>query len=132
MQITNNLNLRDADGTAMGLNFEWRRWIREGIADQMLTKYISPFSPVFRDIREETKKAGLPFYVEFERHFHLPDAPAIYRNYFDTARRAKADAVNIYEAANVACINDSGETYSKTPPFTEFLRNYPHRRMKKK
>jgi hypothetical protein len=90
----------------------------------MLTKYISPFSPIFREVHAETKEAGLPFYVEFERHFGLANAPSIYRNYFDAAQRAGASAVNIYEAANVARIEENGATVGKHPAFTEFVRRY--------
>ncbi len=124
LQVTPDLYAERPDACTMGIRFDWRAWLREGIADQMLTKYISPFSPIFRDVRRETTKAGIPFYAEFERHFHNPDAPAIYRNYFDAARRAGADAVNLYEAANLARIDESGATVAKHAAFTEFVRYF--------
>jgi len=126
LQITPDLFTDNTAACTMGIHFAWREWIREGIADQMLTKYISPLSPIFREVQQESKRAGIPFYVEFERHYEHPAVAAIYGSMFNLARRAGADAVNIYEGANVARITEEGVTVSKAPDFEEFLRGYPH------
>lgn len=126
LQITPDLYDQQHDACTMGIQFDWRTWIREGIADQMLTKYTSPYSPIFRDIRHESAAANLPFYIEFERHFTHPDVAAIYQHYFDTAHHAGAQAVNIYEGANVARIDASGTTVSKAPEFEQFITRYSH------
>jgi hypothetical protein len=127
LQLTGDLYPSGSAAGTMGIDFDWRGWIAGGLADQMLTKYISPYSPIFRDIHGACEAAGVPLYVEFERFFGHPEAPAIYRHYFDSARAAGALAINLYEGANLAFIDEEGTTRSKHPLFEQFMTGYAAR-----
>jgi len=104
---------------------EWRKWIREGIADQMTAKYISPRSPIFRDLRRECSAAGIPLYAELLRSYSHPNVNELFTRYFNGARRAGADAVNIYEGSSVLHLDQNGEPIVRHPAFDRFMREYP-------
>jgi hypothetical protein len=124
LQVTPDLGANGTQSYHKGILYDWRTWINEGIADQITTKYVSPYSPIYREVHDLCKARDIPLYIEYERFFASKRSPEIYAHFFATAKDAGAEAVNLYESANIAYIDDqTGQTMSKHSRFTDFLTN---------
>lgn len=109
------------------IHWDWRRWIEDGIIDEITNKEVPPHGGFFRAIRQLTDVRPLPVYdcpflmiAASSRNWRSNVA-----SWWDIARETGHSGVILYEcAALLRATQDSEELIEVVPGFGDFIREY--------
>jgi len=62
IHISPTENMDPRFGGAMGIHFDWRKWIQEGIADSVTMKEVWPRTPLAEDVLSLTRPRNIPVF----------------------------------------------------------------------
>ncbi len=111
---------------AMEIDWDWRGWISEGLADTLTLKEICPGSMGAREVMKEAQAHGLPvIYSPYANHlWSRPGGAQVCEERLRLARAYGCHGFQLYENAGFLSGNAQGDLILRDPAIEEWLQNF--------
>lgn len=110
-------------GTAMEVHWDWRGWLREGLASSVTMKEVWPKTLLAEEVLSFTRSRGIPvvFCPYANNLFHAPGGDRTVAEWIRLAREGGYDGYQLYECAAVLRGTGDGKIIMEQPALAKLF-----------
>ena len=126
LHVSITMNMEPAEGAAMGIHWDWRTWLKEGLADRVTLKEVWPGSRQEQEIQSYARPRGIPtvFCPYANTLWSVPGGERIVRDRIRAAKAAGHDGFQYYECASVVRGQADGRVVMDQPALREVFQTF--------
>ena len=125
LHVSVTMNMEPEEGAAMGIHWDWRTWLKEGLADSVTMKEVRPGSRFAQEILSLTRPQGIPaIWCPYNSNWGGPGNVALVENRIRTAIEGGCDGFQLYECAAVVKGTPGGHIVMQQPALRDIFRKY--------
>jgi hypothetical protein len=117
MHISRTMDIEPEQGASMGMHFDWRTWLDEGLADSVTMKEVWPRTPMAEEVLARARPKGIPvIFSPFANSlWRKPGGAAICANRIQQARDGGYDGFQFYESCAIMRAHTDGRLVMEQP-----------------
>jgi len=132
LHISPTMDTDPEQGAAMEIYWDWRTWLKEGLADSITMKEVWPESRLAQEVLSYTRPARIPVvFCPYANHYwnnppysSRPGGERVIEDLIHLARDGGYDGYQFYECAAVIEAALDGSVIMREPGLREVLRKY--------